>query len=169
MLGKPTGGFPIQLSTELLAHPKDLKHLLRRHRNAIFHYQESLLNPRFVRLLAQGALHVYWVRASAGRVHALFLRAYLSGLVATDAQRSELQGQVEGILHWYPHREPPQMSSLDRIGYVRGERFSRSTLTTHPPSVKEIELSVGIRRGHVDQWAPQLARLACPDPSRGGH
>jgi hypothetical protein len=138
-------GFSDPVVDRLLAHPKDLKRLLRRHRNAIFHYQESLLDPRFVELLAQGAVHVYWVRALQHEF-TRFFSEYLSGLVVTDAQRSELQDQVESILHWYPHREAPQISSLDRT-----IREARAILAKYPddPSAERQEIELTLASAEV--------------------
>ena len=56
-------GFSEPVIDRLLPHPKQFRTLLRRHRNAIFHCRQSLLDPRVVELLAHGAVHVYWVWA----------------------------------------------------------------------------------------------------------
>jgi hypothetical protein len=106
-------GFSDPVIDRLLAHPKQLSSLLRRHRNAIFHYQRSLLDPRFVELLATGAVHVYWIRA----LHDEFVRFLADDLAATmvtDAQRAELRESIESIIHWYPSREAPIVESLER-------------------------------------------------------
>ncbi len=106
-------GFSDPVIDRLLAHPKELRRLLRRYRNAVFHYQESLLDPRFIELPAQGAVHVYWVWA----LHDEFMRflaEHLSAQVMTDAQRAELRENIEAVIHWYPYREVPQVESIER-------------------------------------------------------
>lgn len=97
----------------LLAHPNQFRKLLRRYRNAVFHFQQSLLDPRFVELLVRGAGHVYWILA----LHDEFMRFFAEHLnrqVVTDTQRAELRENIEGVIHWYPRREPSEFESLER-------------------------------------------------------
>jgi hypothetical protein len=112
-------GFSDPVIDQLLAHPKQFRTLLRRHRNATFHYQPSLLDPRFIELLAHGAVHVYWVRA----LHDEFVRFYaelLSAKMVTTGQRTELRENIEAVLHWFPYREPPHLESFGRtLSYGR--------------------------------------------------
>lgn len=96
----------------LLAHPKDFRMLLRRYRNGVFHFQSSVLDPRVIDLLQHGAAHVYWVRALHDEL-VRFCAEYLARWVATDRQLSELRSGLEGIIHWYPHREAPHIESLE--------------------------------------------------------
>lgn len=107
-------GFSDPVIDRLLDHPKQFRTLLRRHRNAVFHYQQSMLDPKFVDLLANGATHVYWVRA----LHDEFVRffaEYLSVQMATDFQRVEFREDIQAVIHWYPYRDHPQRDSLERI------------------------------------------------------
>ncbi len=97
----------------LLDHPDDFRTLLRRYRNAVFHYQPSLVDSRFVGLLAQGAKHVYWIEALQHEITRSCAEA-LDSLMATDDQRSELQDEIRSVLHWYPSRYPPEVDSLAR-------------------------------------------------------
>jgi len=106
-------GFSDPLIDRLLSHPKQLKSLLRRYRNVIFHYQHTLLDPRFIELLGYGDLSIYWVEA----LHNEFMRFfsdYLASLMVTDSQRDELREEIESTLHWYPYRESPHIASLER-------------------------------------------------------
>jgi hypothetical protein len=106
-------GFTDPVVDRLLAHPMDYRRLLRRYRNAVFHYQDSVLSPKIVELLETGGVHVYWVRA----LHDEMVRAfneYLGGLVVTDEQRSELRESIQSIVNWYPHRETRAVDSLER-------------------------------------------------------
>ncbi|HSS50965.1 MAG TPA: hypothetical protein VLX28_18645 [Thermoanaerobaculia bacterium] len=107
-----TLGFSDPIIDQLLAHPQQLKKLLRRYRNATFHYQPSLLDPKFIELLENGAVHVYWVRA----LHDEFVRFFAEFISAkvTDNQQAELRENVETALHWFPYREAPQLESLER-------------------------------------------------------
>lgn len=110
----------------LLAHPKDFRHLLRRHRNAVFHYQRSLVEPMLVDFLAQGAAHVYWVKA----LHQEFIRFLfhdLVGRVVTEDQRAEIRREIELTLNWFPSTNPPAVQSLERTVSA-----SRELLGRHP-------------------------------------
>jgi hypothetical protein len=109
-------GFSDALIDRLLSHPKRLKKLLRRYRNAIFHYQQTLLDPRFIELLDQGDLGIYWVQT----LHDEFMRFFsnhLANLMITDSQGGELRKDIESLLHWYPYRESPHLASLEQTIY----------------------------------------------------
>lgn len=77
-------GFSDPVVDRLLAHPKQFRALLRRYRNAVFHYQKSLLDPRFIELLAHGAVHVFWISALHGEF-VRFLAEHLSAQMVKDA------------------------------------------------------------------------------------
>jgi hypothetical protein len=97
----------------LLAHPKQFRTLLRRFRNAVFHYQKTLLDSSFTELLAQGAVHVYWLRALHDEI-TRFFADYLSEQIVMDAQRAELRENIEAIIYWYPCRGAPPLDFLKR-------------------------------------------------------
>lgn len=106
-------GFSDPTIDRLLAHPNQFRRLLRRYRNAVYHYQQSLLNTRFVELLLTGTGHVYWFLA----LHDEFVRFFgehLHRQMVTDTLRAELRESIEGVIHWYPRREPPEIESLER-------------------------------------------------------
>jgi hypothetical protein len=109
----------------LLAHPKHLPALLRRYRNAVFHYQPSLLDPRLLELLTVGAAHVSWIQALHGEF-VRFLAEYLHGLMVTDEQRTELRQDIERAVHWYPSRHPPAVESLEHTLRSVREELARS-------------------------------------------
>jgi len=97
----------------LLAHPMDYRRLLHRYRNAVCHYQESVLSPKIIELMETGAVHVYWVRALHDEM-VRFFKEYLAGLVVTDEQRSELRESIQSIVNWYPCCETRVADSLER-------------------------------------------------------
>ncbi len=106
-------GFSDPVIEKLLEHPKQFRKLLRQFRNAVFHYQSSLLDPRFVRLLGYGAAHVYWIRV----LHDEFVRffaEFLARQMVTDEQRVELREIIEAVIQWYPYPQAPQLESLER-------------------------------------------------------
>jgi len=120
----------------LLAHPRGFRNLLRRYRNGVFHFQESLLDRRLRDLLEEGAAHAYWVRA----LHDELIRAYteyLDRLVVTEEQRMELRKAIESMLHWYPYRYTPAFQSLERV-----ISHGRETLERHRDdgSTERVEL-----------------------------
>ena len=127
----------------LLDDPKQFGALLRRFRNAVFHYQKSLLDPRFIELLALGAVHVYWIHALQGE----FLR-FLSDDFASsstdDSQRVTMRQNVEAILGWYPAREAPKFEDL-----IRELSAVRSLLDKHPNdgSKERAELEAILKQG----------------------
>ena len=124
-------GFSDPVVDRLLAHPKQFRSLLRRHRNAVFHYQRSLVDPKLIEFLAQGAAHVYWVRA----LHQEFIRFLFQDLVGrmvTDEQRAELRTEIESMLHWFPSTDPPAVQSLERTVAA-----GRQLLAQHPDSESE--------------------------------
>jgi hypothetical protein len=130
-------GFSDPIIDRLLVHPKQMKALLRQHRNVIYHYQHSLLDPRFLKLLAQGVVHVYWVWA----LHFEFVRFFfdqISSLGTTDSQRAELRKEMKGVLHWYPYRESPHTASLERI-LSEGRRILAKCPGDSSPERREIE------------------------------
>ncbi len=98
---------------QLLNHETSFRTLLRRYRNVVFHYQSSVLDTRFVDLLAKGAAHVYWVEVLHCEIMRFFSE-YLAGLVVTDEQRVELRDAVEAMVSWYPWCQPPAVESLSR-------------------------------------------------------
>lgn len=112
----------------LLAHPKQFRKLLRRHRNGVFHYQRALVEPKLLDLLAHGAAHVHWVQA-LHREFIRFLSQDLIGQIAADDQRAELRKEVESTLHWFPSADPPKVESLERT-----VRAGRELLARHPDS-----------------------------------
>jgi len=119
-----TLGFSDPMIDQLLAHPKQLKTLLRRHRNVTFHYQSSLQDPRLITFLAEGAVHVYWVRA----LHDEFIRFFAEFLFAkmgTEEQRLELRQSIEAVLHWFPYQQAPAIESLERTLSVAREMLTK--------------------------------------------
>lgn len=102
----------------LLAHPKNFRTLLRRYRNGVFHFQGSVIDARIIDFLQHGPAQVCWVRALHEEL-IRFCAEYLARCVAAD-QHAELRGGLEGIIHWYPRLEPPQIESLERtLSYGR--------------------------------------------------
>lgn len=149
----------------LLAHPKQFRTLLRKFRNATFHYQPSLLDPRFLELLGHGAVHVFWVRALHDEL-VRFFAEHLDRQMATDDQRAELRENVEAIIHWYPNREAPQINSLERT-----LAYGRELLAKYPDDRsegrQEIERSLEsgeatLRDGRRNwaEWRAQVLREA---------
>ena len=97
----------------LLQHPMQFRDLLRSYRNAVFHYKRSPFDDRFADLLRHGVVLVCWIRA----LHDEFIRfyvEYLSSLMVTDEQRSELRKCFEDVLHWHPYRQGRAVDSLER-------------------------------------------------------
>jgi hypothetical protein len=124
-------GFSDPVVDRLLAHPAQFRSMLRRHRNAVFHYQRSLVDPKLVEFLAQGAAHVYWVRA----LHEEFIRFLFQDLVGrmvTDDQRAALRQEIESMLHWFPSTDPPEVRSLERTVAA-----GRQLLADHPDDQSE--------------------------------
>ena len=95
----------------LLAHPKDLRSLLRRYRNGVFHFQSSLLDPKIIDLLRTGTTHAYWVHALHNEL-VRFFAEHLARLMVTDEQCVELRAGIESVVNWYPCPEPPAIGSL---------------------------------------------------------
>jgi hypothetical protein len=154
-------GFSDPVIDKLLAHPKDFRALLRRYRNGVFHFQRSLLDRKVLDLLEQGAPHVWWVRALHAEL-VRFLADHLDRLAETDGQRAELREMIEGMLHWYPYREAPEMDSLERF-LAR----ARDTIARHPDdrSAERDELLRGVelceealQRGRLD-WQTLRAQV----------
>ena len=97
----------------LLQHPMQFRDLLRSYRNAVFHYKRSPFDDRFAVLLRHGVVLVCCIRA----LHDEFIRfyvEYLSSLMVTDEQRSELRKCFEDVLHWHPYRQGRAVDSLER-------------------------------------------------------
>lgn len=125
----------------LLAHPMDLRTLLRQYRNSVFHYQSSLLNPKIMHLLRTGTVGVYWVRVLHDEL-IRFFADYLSDLMATEEQRSELRLAVEGLVHWYPYRHHPVTDSLERL-LTRMRKMLLQYPKNHSADRRELEYSIG--------------------------
>jgi len=106
-------GFSDPVVDRLLADSPDLRTLLRRFRNAIFHYQESLVSPKIVELLKLGSVHVHWMVALHDEIVRAF-RSYLDALMVTDDQRRELREDIESIFKWFPYRDAESIDSLER-------------------------------------------------------
>ena len=104
-------GYVDPIVSQLLSQPSDLRMLLRRFRNGVFHYQESLLTPKILDLLETGSAHVYWVWA----LHQEIVRAFeehLEQWMVTDELRVDIRRSMESIVNWYPHTLPSSMESL---------------------------------------------------------
>jgi hypothetical protein len=154
-------GFTDPIVDRLLSGPSQFPSLLRRYRNAIFHYQSSLDDPRFVELLEHGAEHVYWIRS----LHYELVRSFaehLDGLMIEGEGRTELRGAVERLVHWYPYKEAPEIASLE--GTLRE---GRDTLAKHPSDQtqarRELESALegaeSILREGRQKWAKMRAKM----------
>ncbi len=146
---------------KLLAHPRDFRGLLRRYRNGVFHFQRSLLDRKILDLLGCGEPHVWWVRALHDEF-VRFLADHLDHMAVTDEQRTKLRETIEGILHWYPYRDAPEMDSLE--GFLAR---SRDTIARYPddrsPGREELLRAIesceeALRRGRLD-WQTLRAQV----------
>ena len=154
-------GFADPMIDRLLAHPKQFRTLLRRYRNVVFHYQLSLLDPRFVELLEQGAACLCWVRTLHEELIRFFAE-HLAGLMVTDEQRAELREHVEAVVHWYPCREAPQLVSLERT-LAYGRQVLAKYPDDHSEERQEIERGLDsaeatLREGRRN-WAALRAQI----------
>jgi len=154
-------GFADPVIDRLLAHPRQFRTLLRRYRNAVFHYQSSLLDPRFVELLEHGAAHVYWVEALHEELIRFFAE-HLASLMVTNEQRAEQRDHVEAVVHWYPRREAPQLESLQRT-LVYGREMLAKYPDDRSEERQEIERSLesaeaALRAGRRN-WAALRAQI----------
>jgi hypothetical protein len=154
-------GFTDSIVDRLLSGPKQFPSLLRRYRNAIFHYQESLIDPRFVELLEHGAEHVYWIRS----LHYELVRSFaehLDGLLGEGEGRTELLGAVERLVHWYPYKEAPGIASLEDT-----LREGRDALAKYPSDQTQVRrelestlegAKLTLREGR-QKWAKMRAEM----------
>ncbi len=139
----------------LLAHPKDFRTLLRRYRNGVFHFQNSVLDLKIIDLLQHGAAHVFWVRALHDEL-VRFLAEYLARWVVTDKQLSELRSGLEGSIHWYPYREAPDIESLERTlshGRELLGRYSHDRSAQREEVERALESAEAILRQGRHDWA----------------
>lgn len=150
-------GFTDRVIDQLLSHPKNFRTLLRRYRNAIFHFQPSVIDPRIIGLLEQGTTGVFWVQGLHDEL-LRFAAEHLSAAMATDEQRAEFREDIEAIIKWYPSREAPQIDALEQT-LMRG----RKTLSDHPDdqSAERNEVEENLRAGEaaLQQGRRALARL----------
>ena len=150
-------GFSDPVIDRLLAHPRGFKQLLRHHRNAVFHYQRSLLSPKLFDLLANGAAQVHWIRA----LHGEFLRFLADTLVTrmvTLAQQAELRETIESDLHWYPSRETPIIESLARTIASGRELLGRHP-DDHSDERREIERTLEFAEATLREGRKSWAAL----------
>jgi hypothetical protein len=75
--------------------------LLRRCRNAAFHYQSDLMIPKLAQLLKAGDKHVIFVH----QIHDEFVRYYwnrVEGLCGTEQEKTELKSSLRHLAGWFP-------------------------------------------------------------------
>lgn len=107
-------GFADPVIDRLLRHPRDFRGLLRRYRNAVFHFQKSVLSEKITDFLTTGTSHIVWVRAIHDELVRWFL-GYLRAQVVTDQQFCELRESFTQTLHWFPYDCDPLFDSLARV------------------------------------------------------
>jgi len=118
-------GFSDPIIDRLLAHPKDFRSLLRRHRNAIFHFGKSWVDPRTADFL-HNATHVHWITALQSEI-VIYFAKYLDHLEVPGDQENPFHRMVEAAVNWLPYREAVAIDGL-----VHTISSGRDILARHP-------------------------------------
>jgi hypothetical protein len=86
---------------DLIVEHDDLKTLLRRYRNGVYHFQPKLLDNRFVAFGSSKDNSYLWAKL----LHEEFVRYFsdcLAALPGDQVQKSEIKESIKGTIGWIP-------------------------------------------------------------------
>jgi hypothetical protein len=97
---------------ELIGRHPELVSLLRRYRNAVFHYQREFIDPRY-REFARADASAMWAQVLHGEF-VRFLSDWLARLPGTPDQKQHLLEEVRVLIGWLPeHTASDHLRNLE--------------------------------------------------------
>lgn len=139
--GWETIAFRDPIIEQLLSHQSGFKELLRRFRNATFHYQPELLDDRLLGLLKRKEEHVEWVVA----LHDEFLRFFrelIESFKGSNDQKEEFQKAIKSILGYIP------LKAIDKhiLEVQQLNEETAQALRDNPPTVDTSRLAFEMKQ-----------------------
>jgi len=98
----------------LLAHEGNFKSLLKRYRNATFHFSPDLLDARVVKMIDLGENGVFWAHA----LHSEFVRyldSYVNAVSCGDEEDVASKQSLRNLLGWLPEDDNPVVEARSAI------------------------------------------------------
>lgn len=99
---------------QLLTHPADYKALLRRFRNAVFHYQPALIEPRMGNFLRSDNMWSFTLHDEFCR----FFRDWVETFPGGGEEKRQYLKNIAGIVGWIPDR-PAEREIAELEGLAR--------------------------------------------------
>jgi len=110
--GWEANGFSDSVIEQLLAHPAGYKALLRKFRNAVFHYQPALIEPRMLDFLRADNMWSFTLHDEFCR----FFRDWVDTFPGSGELKTQYLKDIAGIVGWIPDRPGEQeISDLEQM------------------------------------------------------
>ncbi len=135
--GWQEAGFHDSVIDTLLEGAPDILDLLRRYRNAVFHYQPGMWDDRFDAFMQSAQEHVLWISS----LHNEFLRYFWDFVqqVKSGQEGNAFRNIVFAVVGWIPGDFPLARYHQLEQNFADGERLVASASDPHAPHVLELK------------------------------